>query len=120
MSLNSVSRVPPPQLLFANGQLAGNRDRGGLAFVDFVGLYGKSSQRSRRRIGAATWSDRIVPRSLVTRNWNSIQAALDLERERVAANAPAHQSADFAPKVRSLPAGVFCFDVTVVLRKKNT
>ncbi|XP_031121832.1 ferredoxin-dependent glutamate synthase, chloroplastic [Ipomoea triloba] len=101
MSLNSVSRVPP-QLLFANGQLAGNRDRGGLAFVDFVGLYGKSSQRSRRRIGAATWSDRIVPRSLVTRNWNSIQAALDLERERVAANAPAHQSADFAPKVATL------------------
>ncbi|CAH9079304.1 unnamed protein product [Cuscuta epithymum] len=98
MPVNSVTNAHS-QLLYGNGQVAGNKDRGGLVFVD---ICGKSSQRSRRRAGAAMWTDRKVPRSLVTRNWNSIQAVLHSESERVKANASTQQSADIAPKVASL------------------
>ncbi|VFQ72272.1 unnamed protein product [Cuscuta campestris] len=101
MPVNSVTNAHP-QLLHANGQLAGNRDRGGLVFVDFLGLYRNSNQRSRLRVGTAMWTDRKVPRSLIKRNWNSIQAVLHLESGRDKANASPQQSADFAQKVATL------------------
>ncbi|VFQ92156.1 unnamed protein product [Cuscuta campestris] len=101
MPVNSVTNAHP-QLLHANGQLAGNRDRGGLVFVDFLGLYRKSNQRSRLRVGTSMWTDRKVPRSLIKRNLNSIQAVLHLESGRDKANASPKKSADFAPKVATL------------------
>lgn len=79
-----------PQLLYANGQspkiLAGSKDG---VFVDFVGLYCKSSKRIRRRIGYA----RANRRSFINRKCNAI---LDLQRG--ASNA-SHQSSDIVPKV---------------------
>lgn len=91
MAVNSVANVP--QLLYANGQspkiVAGSKDG---VFVDFFGLYCKSSKRVRRRIGYAAANRR----SLINNKWNAINAALDLER--VATNA-SHQSSDIVPKV---------------------
>lgn len=79
-----------PQLLYANGQspkiLAGSKDG---VFVDFVGLYCKSSKRIRRRIGYAPPNRR----SLINKKCNAV---LDLERG--ASNA-SQQSSDIVPKV---------------------
>ncbi|XP_009794669.1 ferredoxin-dependent glutamate synthase, chloroplastic [Nicotiana sylvestris] len=94
MAVNSVANVP--QLLYANGQspkiVAGSKDG---VFVDFFGLYCKSSKRVRRRIGYAAANRR----SLINNKWNAINAALDLER--VATNA-SQQSSDIVPKVADL------------------
>ncbi|MCD9640460.1 hypothetical protein HAX54_025797 [Datura stramonium] len=90
MAVNSVANVP--QLLYANGQspkiLAGSKDG---VFVDFVGMYCKSSKR-RRRIGYAAANRR----SFINNKLNAINAVLDLER--VASNA-SQQSSDIVPKM---------------------
>ncbi|XP_059289522.1 ferredoxin-dependent glutamate synthase, chloroplastic-like [Lycium ferocissimum] len=91
MAVNSVANVP--QLLYANGQspkiVAGSKDS---VFVDFVGLYSKSTKRNRRSIGYAPANRR----SFLKTKWNAV-----LDLERVPTNA-SHQSSDIVPKVADL------------------
>lgn len=77
-----------PQLLYGQSPkiLTGSRDG---VFVDFLGLYCKSSKRIRRRIGYAATNRR----SLINKKCNAV---LDLQRG--ASNA-SQQSSDIVPKV---------------------
>ncbi|KAH0704321.1 hypothetical protein KY285_018599 [Solanum tuberosum] len=89
MAVNSVANVP--QLLYGQSPkiLTGSRDG---VFVDFLGLYCKSSKRIRRRIGYAATNRR----SLINKKCNAV---LDLQRG--ASNA-SQQSSDIVPKVADL------------------
>lgn len=80
-----------PQLLYGQSPkiLTGSRDG---VFVDFLGLYCKSSKRIRRRIGYAATNRR----SLINKKCNAV---LDLQRG--ASNA-SQQSSDIVPKVADL------------------
>ncbi|KAK4733914.1 hypothetical protein R3W88_008175 [Solanum pinnatisectum] len=89
MAVNSVANVP--QLLYGQSPkiLTGSKDG---VFVDFLGLYCKSSKRIRRRIGYAATNRR----SLINKKRNAV---LDLQRG--ASNA-SQQSSDIVPKVADL------------------
>ncbi|XP_028056912.1 ferredoxin-dependent glutamate synthase-like isoform X3 [Camellia sinensis] len=104
MSVQSV-----PQLLYSNGQSlkppfsssssssAFASNRGGLLFVDFVGLCCSSSrQTSRKRLGASSTTQRF--HGLPAKNWSSIRAVLDLQR----LHNSSEQSSDSRPKVAIL------------------
>ncbi|XP_049392973.1 ferredoxin-dependent glutamate synthase, chloroplastic-like [Solanum stenotomum] len=89
MAVNSVANVP--QLLYGQSPkiLTGSRDG---VFVDFLGLYCKSSKRIRRRIGYAATNRR----SLINKKCNAV---LDLQR---GASKASQQSSDIVPKVADL------------------
>ncbi|KAL3341558.1 hypothetical protein AABB24_025884 [Solanum stoloniferum] len=89
MAVNSVANVP--QLLYGQSPkiLTGSKDG---VFVDFLGLYCKSSKRIRRRIGYAATNRR----SLINKKCNAV---VDLQHG--ASNA-SPQSSDIVPKVAAL------------------
>lgn len=102
MSVQSV-----PQLLYSNGQSlkppfsssssAFASNRGGLLFVDFVGLCCSSSRQTpRKRLGASSTTQRF--HGLPAKNWSSIRAVLDLQR----LHNSSEQSSDSRPKVANL------------------